>query len=170
MSKIKITPTKLIYLYENELNLILEECDSISVIDGEMVCSILSMALKKEDIIIDSKLLYEKYSNVVKSLNLTDEEWRQQYDVKKIINLLLKGTKNGAIIECDNHFIVGKKSRGYRLTENYRNKGIQKYEFKTTYAKNLLSKIYFNQLNEAFENPIAKNLIKLYSKIELNLR
>ena len=88
MSKIKITPTKLIYLYENELNLILEECDWISVIDGEMVCSILSMALKKEDIIIDSKLLYEKYSNVVESLNLTDEEWRQQYDVKKIINLL----------------------------------------------------------------------------------
>ena len=93
---------------------------------------------------------------------------RKDCTYKKIIDLLLIGTKSGGpIIERTNNYTVGKESYRYRLTESYRNKGVSKYEFKTTYCKNLLSKQYFKQLNSAIENPIAANLIKLYQHIEL---
>lgn len=86
----------------------------------------------------------------------------------KIIKLLMKGTKkNGAIIERSSNFTVGQESYRYRLAELYRNKGVNKYDFKTTAAKNLISKQYFNQLSLAVENPIANNLIKCYKKIDL---
>ena len=87
---------------------------------------------------------------------------------KKIISVLLKGTKNsGPIIEVNKHFVQGEYSRGYRLTENYRGKGVKKYDFQTNHVRNILSKNYFKTLNAAIKNPIANNLITLYGNITL---
>ena len=36
-----------------------------------------------------------------------------------IIKTLLDGTKNGPIILCDDNYIVGEKSKSYRLTDTY---------------------------------------------------
>jgi hypothetical protein len=85
----------------------------------------------------------------------------------KIIELLLKGSKNGAIIERSSNFTIGQESYRYRLTDLYRNKGVTKYEFKTNHAINLVRKNYFKQLSQAIDNPIANNLIKMYSFIDL---
>ena len=85
----------------------------------------------------------------------------------KIIKLLEKGTSKGPIIERSKNYTVGQESYRYRLTESYRNKGVSKYDFKTQYCRNLLSKQYFKQLDIAMSNPISRNLIKIYSKIDL---
>lgn len=92
---------------------------------------------------------------------------RKESTYIKIIECLLKGTSKGAIIERSNSYTVGQESYRYRLTEMYRNKGVTKYDFQTQYCKNLLSKQYFKQLSIALDNPIARNLIKMYSKISL---
>jgi flavodoxin len=87
---------------------------------------------------------------------------------KKIIKLMEKGTKrSGPIIEVDKLYSKGQYSRSYRMAETYRNKGVISYEFKTTYAKNLLTQSYFKRLNIALDSDIALRLIKLYSVIEL---
>lgn len=103
-----------------------------------------------------SKILRDQVSN------------RKESTYLKIIKLLQKGTKqNGPILERSNQFTIGKESYRYRLTDVYRNKGVKKYEFQTQHVRNLISKIYFQQLNAAMENPIGKNLIKFYQMVEL---
>lgn len=85
----------------------------------------------------------------------------------KIINLLLKGTNKGPIIERSLNYTPGQESYRYRLADGYRDKGVTKYDFKTTYCRNQLSKQYFKRLDVAIKNPIARNLISMYSQIEL---
>jgi hypothetical protein len=86
----------------------------------------------------------------------------------KIINLFEEGTKKyGPIIERTTSYTPGQESKRYRLTEQYRNKGVKTYQLTQTYTKNLRRKIYFKILNQAIDNTIANNLIKLYSFIDL---
>lgn len=87
--------------------------------------------------------------------------------VKKIIDTLIKGTSNGSIIECDNIYKKGVKSMSYRLGQAYRNKGIVKYELKTKFVKDLLTKNYYKRIAKATNNVIAHNLMNTYQFLTL---
>jgi hypothetical protein len=84
----------------------------------------------------------------------------------KIRKLLEVGTeKKGPVIEVDHDYTIGEQSKLYCLTKDYYGKGIELYELKTDYAKDLRRKAYFKAISRAIDNKIAKNLINLYSII-----
>lgn len=63
--------------------------------------------------IIQRKTIKDGYANLNMQILQKILHWR---DTKRIITELI----NRGFIECDDHFIQGSKSRGYRLTEKYR--------------------------------------------------
>ena len=88
--------------------------------------------------------------------------------VKTILHILSKGTsKNGPIIECDNHYKPGIKSKGYRFTLPYYNKGIRTYELKNKKIIEIKHKSNSKLMREALNNTITKNLIFAYQKVVL---
>lgn len=110
---------------------------------------------------LNSKLLSEIFKPATsKSKNTIDNTY------KHIINVLLKGTDNGAIIEVDESYNVGMYSKGYKLTERYLT-GFMSYELKTKYAKDVKYKEYTFKMMRAHTNTIAKNSLRNYSKITL---
>ena len=88
--KLPITKEQLYDAYKKHLDQLLEDCDWISVINGNQVAYLVHKALKDFYVDIDPDRISEVYSNKVQSLNLTSEEWREQYgsDVPKIIGLI----------------------------------------------------------------------------------
>lgn len=135
---------------------------------------------KNEDVAVELCLLF--LSNLTDTYFFDEEKegWKNlnsgilieqfyNYDlVLKIKNALLKGTANGPIIECDEKWsCVKHKSLGFRLSEKYRNKGIFKYELKTKIAIDLFNKNYYKKIADSMDNTICKNLIRVYSQIEL---
>jgi len=83
-----------------------------------------------------------------------------------IIKTLLEGTKKGPVIICDGRFIVGEKSKSYRLTDAYL-KGLTTYEFKTDEVRKIRKKTFYKKLSKATKNPIARNLLNVYGDIDL---
>lgn len=73
----------------------------------------------------------------------------------------------GAIIECDYKSKKNLKAYNYRMGKAYINKGLVKYQLKTSKAKVLLDKSFMRAYKIAIDNPICKNLITAYSKITL---
>ena len=69
---------------------LVDECDWITQITSEMVCGILVSVLieNKVNVFISSTDLHEIYSKYVSDLKLSDEEWRNNYDIPKIIEIL----------------------------------------------------------------------------------
>lgn len=85
-----------------------------------------------------------------------------------IVNVLTTGTvKQGAIIECDNKYMPGVYSKGYRLGPSYLAKGVITYELKTKVAQKLRKGHYLKQISKLIENPIGRNLLQAYYLIEL---
>lgn len=82
---------------------------------------------------------------------------------KNIINLLIKNK----IITRSEGYIPKVQSYTYRLTDEFRNKGVKKYKLITHRALGLNRSNYFKRLNAAYSNQIGKNLIKLYENIQL---
>lgn len=89
---------------------------------------------------------------------------------RKIIKTLEHGTNKGAIIECDYWKVEGFKCYSYRLSEAYQCKGIESYELKTEYAKELNYHNYYKRVELAMNNPIGRNLMKLYKNVQLPTR
>jgi hypothetical protein len=58
-------------------------------------------------------------------------------------------------------------SKAYSLTDTYYNVGLTEYKIKNEEIIARRRKHFYSQLNKAQENLIARNLIKLYSKIDL---
>jgi hypothetical protein len=86
---------------------------------------------------------------------------------KHITKALEYPLAKGAILECDHIKIEGVKSFHYRLGENYINKGIKLHELKTNEAKALFFKHQFRILSDSNQNPICKNIIKMYAGLTL---
>jgi hypothetical protein len=82
---------------------------------------------------------------------------------KNIINLLIKNN----IITRSEGYIPKVQSYTYRLTDEFRNKGVKKYKLITHRALGLYRSSYLKKLNAAYSNPIANNLIKVYENIQL---
>ena len=86
---------------------------------------------------------------------------------KNVITALEKPTSNGVIIECDHLALVGEKNFYYRLGEAYIGKGIKSYRLKTNTAQKLLNKRFMRIYSKSETNPIIKNLLEFYNRIEL---
>lgn len=103
--------------------------------------------------------------------SLSSEILRSQFygpmTYKKIINVLLEGTKNGPILECDEKDLFGQKCYGYRLGEAYRMKGVSNYELKTDYVRNMQKDRINGRIKHESNNPICGGLIELCPLIYL---
>ena len=125
------------------------------------------------DLEIAKELCLMFLSNLSNSFYLTISTWKALHSkilleqfgnvYIKIIELLIES----GVIERSTFFNIGQESYRYKLTDVYLNKGIVTYELKTNFAKNIRRKTYFKTLNASIINPIANNLIKMYSSIEI---
>lgn len=90
MKKLNITKEELLLKYLVSMEELVDECDWITQITSEMVCGILVSVLieNKVNVFMSSTDLHEIYSKYVSDLNLSDEEWRNNYDIPKIIEIL----------------------------------------------------------------------------------
>ena len=86
---------------------------------------------------------------------------------KKIREALETKLWDGPILECDYVSERWAKCYNYRLGSNYIGKGISSYVLKTPEVKQLNTKNRQRQFKSAVSNTIARNLIILYSMIEL---
>ena len=96
------------------------------------------------------------------------------YVYPKIIKALKYSTHNtSAFIESKKNenktdtYQVNFTSKAYSLTDTYYNVGLTEYKIKNEAIIVRRRKHFYSQLNKAQENLIARNLIKLYSKIDL---
>ena len=90
MKKLTITKEELLLKYLASMEELVDECDWITHITSEMVCGILVSVLieNKVNVFMSSTDLHDIYSKYVSDLNLSDEEWRNSYDIPKIIEIL----------------------------------------------------------------------------------
>lgn len=88
MTKLNFTKEDLEKRYRERLDTLLDDCDWITYVDGEMVCKLVVNSLKDFGMGVDYDTLYKLYTDNVKSLNLTDEEWRENYGIPEIISML----------------------------------------------------------------------------------
>ena len=90
MKRITITEEELLSRYMASLDELLDECDWVTTISGEMVCGLVVSILveQKVNVFMSSADLYEAYSTHVKGLGLSDEEWRENYGIPEIIGIL----------------------------------------------------------------------------------
>jgi nucleoside diphosphate kinase len=89
------------------------------------------------------------------------------YIYSKINKALKHGTSKGSIIEVNGSYQAGQYCKKYRLTDTYLKAGLVEYTIKDTGIIQNRNKLFYEQLNEAMENPICSNLIKMYTKIDL---
>lgn len=90
----------------------------------------------------------------------------------KVIKALKIGTKTGAIIEVKTQddketYQPNVISKQYKISDTYLKAGLIKYELQTPYLINRRRKEFFRNLNVAYQNVIASNLIQLYGTIDL---
>ncbi|CAM3755765.1 hypothetical protein FSS13T_02970 [Flavobacterium saliperosum S13] len=91
----------------------------------------------------------------------------------KILDVLKTGTKTGAFIEVmtngdgEETYIVGEKSKQYRLTETYLKAKLKEYLIQDEEIIRRRNKSYLKQLKEANKNPICANLFDVYPDIDL---
>ncbi|RZK08552.1 MAG: hypothetical protein EOO43_21390, partial [Flavobacterium sp.] len=111
----------------------------------------------------------------------TDEKWKALYSpllheqtkdkgntylYKKIVEVLVKGTNNGPILEVDTRYYDG-SSMKYKLADPYLKAGLTEYILKTPKIIQVRNKLYYKQLSKALNNPIALNLVRIYPKLDL---
>jgi len=89
------------------------------------------------------------------------------YIYKKIVEVLKTGTSTGAMLEVDESYSKGRESKKYKIPDSYFKPGLTEYFIKDNGIVQTRNKIYYRLINEAHENPICNNLLKLYSKINL---
>lgn len=112
----------------------------------------------------------------------TDDKWKRlsseilhqqtkskdnTYIYTQIIDVLKFGTNTGAFIEVNDSYEKGGYSKKFRLTDTYLKAGLIEYIIKDTGIIGNRNKMYYEQLCEAFANPICSNLIAMYPKIDL---
>ena len=90
MGKLNITQDKLLKSYNKSLDLLLDECDWITHIDGESVCGIIVGLIieKKINVSITSEELYKLYDKHIEGLKLSDGEWQEKYGIPEIIEII----------------------------------------------------------------------------------
>lgn len=114
-----------------------------------------------------------------KTLNSTllHEQTQKGNDNTRIYPRILEALKysgnTSAFIESRKNYYdrdtyrAGVNSKAYALTETYYKAGLKEYRIKNKAIVAKRRKYFYNQLSKAHDNVIARNLIILYSKIDL---
>lgn len=102
-----------------------------------------------------------------KILHQQTKSGNNTYIYTRIIDVLKHGTSRGAFIEVNDSYQEGEYSKKFRLTENYLKVGLIPYTIQNASIIKVRNKMFYQQLNEALENPICSNLVKMYPKIDL---
>ena len=95
MGKLNFTKEELETKYREKLDSFLDDCDWITHVNGYMICSLVVNSLKDFKLETTTEKLYKMYSLKVKSLGLTDEEWRTTYGISEIIGLIYNLIEEG---------------------------------------------------------------------------
>lgn len=111
----------------------------------------------------------------------TDDKWKTLYSpilheqtkvggnnsyvYTKIIEVLKQGTAQGGFIQVSDKYSKG-KSRQYRLTDTYL-RGLNEYTIKDERIIQKLNAHYYTRLRDIFANPICRNLVAIYPRLEL---
>lgn len=115
----------------------------------------------------------------VEDAHLSENRWKRLHSklldrqisgnntYRNVIEVLKKGTSTGAMLEVIEDDIPNVQSRRYRIPENYFKVGLTEYLIKDTGIIGIRNKIFFEQLNDALQNPICNNLVKIYPKLEI---
>jgi len=86
--KLPLSKEELKKHYDAQLNDILEQCDWITYVDSHLVCSTITLVLRKNNLEIDNHKLHELYISEIESMNLKDGEWNLTFGVCEIVNLI----------------------------------------------------------------------------------
>ena len=105
---------------------------------------------------LNSKILHEQTKNKDNT-----------FIYSKIIEVLKEGTSTGTMLEVDEHYAKGRDSRKYKLPDSYFKPGLNEYFIKNSGIIQTRNRIYYRLINEAQDNPICNNLLKMYQRIEL---
>ena len=115
----------------------------------------------------------------VEDAHLSENRWKRLHSklldrqisgnntYRNVIEVLKKGTSSGAMLEVIEDDIPNVQSRRYRIPENYFKVGLTEYLIKDVGIIDIRNKIFFEQLNDALQNPICNNLVKIYPKLEI---
>lgn len=88
MEKLKITKSELVAEYRRKIDILTDECDWVTYIDSGMICSTIGDILTHVGNTINWKKLHEIYNKEVDALNLTNDEWVEQFPQDKIIEFI----------------------------------------------------------------------------------
>jgi len=90
MKTLNITKEELLEKYNQAIDILTDECDWITYIDGRMVCATVVSILLEYNVnrLIHSDKLFELYENHINSLNLKENEWQEKYGVPEIIDII----------------------------------------------------------------------------------
>lgn len=90
MGKLTITKSKLLKEYKREVDEISEYLENKTVFSAEDICQIVGNILIENNVNvkINTNNLLKFYKNKVKSLKITNEEWRENYGIPEIITLI----------------------------------------------------------------------------------
>jgi len=110
-----------------------------------------------------------EYGKITKQLSAKhlQKTFQRVTNYKSIIHLLGKPFNSGPLIECDNKYIPGLKCFGFKLGDNYRAKGLERYYFMSDLGKQVYQKYLDDIYFENEKNIIVKNLLAIYPKLEL---
>jgi hypothetical protein len=88
--KLPLSKEEFYKIYQDRINKFAEECEWVTVINSDMVSGFVSKILSEYGVYIEPEKIDELYSNKIQSLNLTLEQWREEYasDIPKIIYLI----------------------------------------------------------------------------------
>lgn len=88
--KLPLNKYELYTLYKERVDKLAEDNELVTIINSDMVAAFISKILFERGVYIDPEKIDEVYSNKIHSLNLTPEQWREEYanNVPKIIHLI----------------------------------------------------------------------------------
>ena len=106
-----------------------------------------------------------------KYMQISSESLKELFNSTKYIkikNVLLNGSeKSGPIILCDDKSEKKVKCYGYKLADNYYQKGWCTYELKSPKAKDIYFKSVKSKLIKALENSLSSKILHSYESIKL---
>lgn len=79
MKKLPISKRVLLNKYKKEIDQLLDDCDWIDHIEDWRMIGTVAGIIAKKGLVFEEGELLKLYTKKVKSLKLTDQEWRDQY-------------------------------------------------------------------------------------------
>jgi len=89
MTELNITKEDLLNRYRIKIDNILEECDWKTHFEGLEICGIIcGIIFETDGNIYNPRTIYDLYSVKVESLNLSKQEWIENYGIQEIVFMI----------------------------------------------------------------------------------